>query len=211
MMAIRWVRVLVTLVCLCAAVPAVGSVAAPAVVPAPVAVIAFQDDGPLLPPETVPPAAPPAENDDQDQDGMLPGELDPDDDDDGVPDAVDSAPNDPTEGTLPPPGPTDPVADDDGDGLPNVMDPDDNNNGRPDVDDGVGTIDDDPPPATEVPTTPVPQAPSGTNTDDARPLVVELPSAGAGTTVEAPVFSALLAGAGLLLGASGIAVRRRCP
>ncbi len=67
---------------------------------------------------------------------LLPGAQDPDDDDDGIVDELDSEPNNP----QPDPGPeeediTSPVQDSDGDGIPNVQDPDDDNGGVSDEDD----------------------------------------------------------------------------
>lgn len=146
----------------------------------------------------------------------LPRELDPDDDDDGVADAVDSHPLDPTRGENPPPGPTDPIADDDGDGLPNVMDPDDNNNGVPDATDPIGRGD---PPPTAVPaptppptTSPAPERQSAGRAPSSpsghAPLVRELPVTGTGVPRFASTLPVMLAGSLVLLAASG-AVKRR--
>ena len=187
------------------------------------AIVLRQDEGPLLPPETVPPPEtnPPS----GDQDGMLPDVMNPDDDGDGVQDADDSAPNDPKAGSLPPTSPTDSGADSDDDGLPNVMDPDDNNNGVQDADDPV-SLD----PAGNVPAptpTPVPEkqapvpaasepkqsiaqesvAPSGGNE---RPAVLALPSTGVGQTSGSLTVAAMLTSSAVILTLGGFLIRRRC-
>lgn len=153
----------------------------------------------------------------QDQDGMLPPVLDPDDDDDGVQDADDSHPNDPTRGEKPPAGPTDPIADDDSDGLPNVMDPDDNSNGIPDAEDGVGTKDPVLPAVPETPGTGNPQAPGpGPAAQPGRgggdtPLVRSLPSTGTGSAKTSPTVPIFLIGSILLLATSHWSRRRSRP
>lgn len=139
----------------------------------------------------------------QDNDGdYLDDVMDPDDDNDGVPDMYDAAPFDATIGTQPTPGPLDPNVDTDSDGIPNVQDPDSDQDGVADEDDPAPldpspvpppTIGDPAPsggdPAPSAP--PAPEtaasapAPSGTDTDG-RPLVLALPSTGAGTSMSLP-------------------------
>lgn len=155
------------------------------------------------------------------QDGsLLPSELDPDDDDDGVTDVHDSAPNDPNEGQSPPPGTTDSGADQDNDGLPNVMDPDDNNNGQPDADEGIGESE------PVVPASPDPGTAPGSSDSPAQsraesapnaavtsnqPLIRALPVTGSGSQVTSVPLPAVLIGITLLLATSGFSIRKRRP
>jgi hypothetical protein len=66
---------------------------------------------------------------------LLPPIQDPDDDNDGVDDADDQAPDDPAVAPEPPPDILSPIDDSDGDGIPNIQDPDDDNGGTSDEDD----------------------------------------------------------------------------
>lgn len=152
-------------------------------------------------------------------DSLLPSELDPDDDDDGVADIDDSAPNDPNAGQSPPAGTTDSGADSDNDGLPNVMDPDDNNNGQPDADEGLGVSEPAMPAGTDTGTSPgssasparssagfVPDATAGN-----QPLIRALPVTGSGSQVTSVPLPVVLIGITLLLATSGFSVRKRRP
>lgn len=75
-----------------------------------------------------PPAANPPSGSDNDRDGIE-DRFDPDDDNDGVIDELDSAPFDPNVGSAPPPSIIDHDEDSDGDGIANSHDPDDDNDG----------------------------------------------------------------------------------
>ncbi|HEV2072742.1 MAG TPA: hypothetical protein VGR29_03785 [Thermomicrobiales bacterium] len=118
-------------------------------------------------------------------DPLLPGDLTPDDDGDGVVDENDSAPNDPNEGTAPEPGDTDPIADGDNDGLPNALDPDDDSDGVSDDDENLG--------GDNAPSEPVtkPTSPSGPRSDPApEPEPVFADAVPARTTDDHPVVLA---------------------
>jgi hypothetical protein len=71
---------------------------------------------------------------DTDGDGQC-DDVDPDDDNDGVPDGSDPCPLDPQNGCVPPPGCGASGGDTDGDGICNASDPDDDNDGIPDASD----------------------------------------------------------------------------
>jgi hypothetical protein len=73
----------------------------------------------------------PGDNCDSDGDGD-PNWSDPDDDNDGIPDADDAQPFDPAPCVGQPTGAHDPCGDNDHDGQPNHLDPDDDNDGVPD-------------------------------------------------------------------------------
>lgn len=78
---------------------------------------------------TVPPVSEPGRHQ------LLPPIQDPDDDDDGVDDQFDPAPQDPDVAPPPPQDILSPVQDSDSDGIPNIQDPDDDNAGVADQDD----------------------------------------------------------------------------
>jgi hypothetical protein len=154
----------------------------------------------------------------QDNDGdYLDDQMDPDDDNDGVPDIYDAAPFDPTIGTQPTPGPLSPDEDTDNDGIPNIQDPDSDQDGVADEEDPAPLdptpvpppANEDPEPAGGDPSPSEPEtvayAPAPANTDTGeRPLVVALPSTGAGpsmvVTGSGITLLAMLATALLLIG-----------
>lgn len=154
----------------------------------------------------------------QDGDPLLPDEMNPDNDGDGVVDNNDSAPDDPNTGTSPEPDSSDPVVDSDDDGLPNVFDPDDDSDGVVDDEDGtvapanVPTAPETSLPATqeEAPSLSVEVAPAPVSPDpeSERPLVLALPSTGSEPVPDRQPFVALLIGTALLFITSGGALRR---
>lgn len=156
----------------------------------------------------------------QDNDGdFLDDEMDPDDDNDGVPDMDDAAPFDPTIGTQPTPGPLSEDQDSDNDGIPNIQDPDSDQDGIADEEDPAPldpTPVSPPPPATDDPAPaqgdPSPSEPETVTyapapakaAADERPLVVALPSTGNGPSSTVPssgtVIVAAIATALLMIG-----------
>jgi hypothetical protein len=144
---------------------------------------------------------------DFDGDGIS-DDLDPDDDNDGIVDSNDAAPNDPAvPGTQldPAPDPIAPDQDTDGDTIPNDLDPDDSNDGVTDAEEIVATA---VPTSAELPTpspesTSVPTAiagePAPPDTNGTAPVevpeVTALPSTGSGDkpgTVGKLMIAALL-------------------
>jgi hypothetical protein len=161
----------------------------------------------------------------QDDGPLLPGDLTPDDDGDGVVDEHDSAPEDPNEGTAPEPGDTDPIADGDDDGLPNALDPDDDSDGVTDDDENMGGDNDPPAPVTN-PTSPSEPGPDPAPEPETEPVFAEavpsrtttehsvvlaLPSTGSGGTTDRMLILGMLTGTNLLLAAAGgsLLTRRR--
>ncbi len=148
-------------------------------------------------------------------DPLLPGDLTPDDDGDGVVDEDDSAPDDPNEGTVPEPGDTDPIADGDDDGLPNALDPDDDSDGVTDDDENLGGDNAPSPPGHRSDPAPEPEpvfaeaVPSSTT--DEHPVVLALPSTGSGGTTDRTLVVGILTGTSLLLASAGgsLLIRRR--
>lgn len=154
---------------------------------------------------------------------LLPGDLTPDDDGDGVVDEEDSAPDDPNEGKAPESGDTDQIADGDDDGLPNALDPDDDSDGVTDDEEKLG--------GEEAPPTPVTKPTSGagpssnpapgpepvfaaavpSSTTDEHPVVLALPSTGSGTAAGHIPVVGMFIGASLLLATAGgcLLARRR--